>query len=168
MEYVILPKLRFTVKRDASLKNAEKLVEPEVVAKMLKTHFGNSDREMTGVVCLDKTCKAVALFITGLGGSDNCSVSIRDMCRELLLCGAERFIFFHTHPAGTCVPSKHDVEVTDMIGKAAAVLGLRFDDHIIIANDSDEYYSFAEKDRLKYEAVRYTDDIDQVVIGKLL
>ena len=46
---------------------------------------------------------------------------------------ASAIIVCHNHPSGSLEPSSEDMEVTKMILKAGAVLGIRVLDHIIFS-----------------------------------
>jgi DNA repair protein RadC len=51
-------------------------------------------------------------------------------------------IIAHNHPSGDPTPSEEDKRVTQQIAQAAATLGMKLLDHIIVAKRG--YYSFQE------------------------
>lgn len=44
------------------------------------------------------------------------------------------FILAHNHPSGDPTPSAHDRELTQVVKAAAATVGIRFLDHLIIGD----------------------------------
>ncbi len=49
---------------------------------------------------------------------------------------ASGFILAHNHPSGDPTPSAYDRELTQAVKAAAATVGLRFLDHLIIGDDT--------------------------------
>jgi DNA repair protein RadC len=43
-----------------------------------------------------------------------------------------RFFVLHNHPSGDTTPSKADIEVTQLVAKAVAAVGIALHDHIVI------------------------------------
>ena len=57
--------------------------------------------------------------------------------------GARAIILVHNHPSGDVTPSRADMEITNKINVAAAAVGIKLFDHLIVSNSG--YYSFQEK-----------------------
>jgi DNA repair protein RadC len=55
-------------------------------------------------------------------------------------------IVAHNHPAGSLEPSESDVEVTEQLKAAGAIMGIALLDHIIFNRSG--YFSFLESGRL--------------------
>ena len=53
-----------------------------------------------------------------------------------------RIIFAHNHPSGIAEPSQADIQITERLKKALALVDIRVLDHIIIG---DETTSFSER-----------------------
>ncbi|MGH7378917.1 MAG: JAB domain-containing protein, partial [Candidatus Methylomirabilales bacterium] len=49
---------------------------------------------------------------------------------------ASGFLLVHNHPSGDPTPSDHDRELTQAVKAAAATVGIRFLDHLIIGDMS--------------------------------
>lgn len=75
-----------------------------------------------------------------VGTYHNVVVSIPAILSAVLLAGTDRFIVVHNHPNGVVTPTELDVQLTDKIYRAAAQVGLYFEDHIIVA-PPDQWYS---------------------------
>lgn len=56
-------------------------------------------------------------------------------------------IVMHSHPNGICDPTDADVEATSKLIQAALTLGIKFDDHVIVADR--KYYSFSNSGLLR-------------------
>lgn len=66
-----------------------------------------------------------------------------DVFRPALLCGAHLLALGHNHPSGEVLPSPEDVELTQRIGEAGKLMGVRLLDHVIIG-DPGSYFSFVD------------------------
>ena len=73
----------------------------------------------------------------------------REVIKEALLINASSIIIMHNHPSGETLPSKADDEVTSSIAISANMFSIKLLDHIIVG--LDDYYSYMEDGRLKYE-----------------
>ena len=58
---------------------------------------------------------------------------IAAILREAILRGADSVLLAHNHPAGDPTPSLDDLRVTRRFSDAAAALGIRLLDHIVVA-----------------------------------
>lgn len=95
--------------------------------------FLNSQNKVTG-------------YKTLFSGTMNSSViDCRIVFRNALLFGASAIICLHNHPSGTATPSPEDHEITKDIVKIGILLNLKTLDHIILADGTDDYFSFADE-----------------------
>lgn len=99
-------------------------------------------QEFFGVLCLDAALQPVGFAVVSVGGVDVASVDLRIVFKPVLLSTAAAFIVTHNHPSGNAKPSAEDVALTERIRKAAAFIGLRCLDHIIVTQDSS--FSFLD------------------------
>jgi len=60
---------------------------------------------------------------------------------------AAKFVVAHNHPSGILRPSREDLLITDKINKAAQLLDIKLEDHIIICKWN--YYSFVDNGVLR-------------------
>ena len=61
---------------------------------------------------------------------------------------AVAFAVAHNHPSGNTKPSNEDDRLTKRIKTVAQELGIRFVDHIIVAEGIDNYYSYNDQGKL--------------------
>lgn len=66
---------------------------------------------------------------------DQSVVYVRKVIERALAHKASGFILAHNHPSGDCTPSSQDREITQALKAAAATVGVRFLDHLIIGDD---------------------------------
>jgi len=69
----------------------------------------------------------------------------REVIRHALIVNASAIIMAHNHPSGSIRPSEADIRLTRTIADVAKSLDLKIHDHIIIAGDSDQFFSFREE-----------------------
>ena len=56
-------------------------------------------------------------------------------------------IVVHNHPSGDCTPSDADLAITDKLIKAAEIMGINIDDHLIVSEEG--FYSFNQEGFIK-------------------
>jgi DNA repair protein RadC len=91
----------------------------------------NSNNEVIGWRCIN----------TG-----NCGETLFDLKFTLscaLSCMASNIIIAHNHPSGTLEPSLNDIQTTDRLKNAAALIDIVLLDHLIIKKTG--YYSLMDK-----------------------
>lgn len=80
------------------------------------------------------------------GGLVGTAVDLRELLRHTLLAQATSVILCHNHPSGNLRPSKEDDDLTKRAAEACKMMGIKFLDHLIVADD--KYYSYSEQGRL--------------------
>ncbi len=84
--------------------------------------FVNAKNAVTATECLQR------------GTVDQSVVYVRKVIERALAHKASGFILAHNHPSGDPTPSDHDRELTQAVKTAAATVGIRFLDHLIIGD----------------------------------
>ncbi len=84
--------------------------------------FVNAKNAVTATECLQR------------GTVDQSAVYVRKVIERALAHKASGFILAHNHPSGDPTPSAHDRELTQAVKAAAAAVGVRFLDHLIIGD----------------------------------
>lgn len=97
------------------------------------------DEGMTGqaqeclwVVALDNANRIRSIVEVARGGYHDLAVSIPSIISAVLLAATDRFVVVHNHPSGDCTPSSKDVKLTLDIARAAGVMKMEFEDHLIV------------------------------------
>ena len=73
----------------------------------------------------------------------------REQGEIVIVKGCDAFVIVHNHPSEDPKPSEHDVRLTRDISSVARLIGLRFNDHIIIGGL--DYYSFRQRAPFTFE-----------------
>jgi DNA repair protein RadC len=117
------------------------IAEPEHLVQWLQREIGPCVQEKFLAVYLDN-CHHILSCQTMFVGTVNMShVYPRDVLREALRESAVSMIIVHNHPGGSLQPGAADLNVTSLLLKSAAMMGIQIDDHLIITQNS--WFSFA-------------------------
>jgi len=88
--------------------------------------------EQFRVLFLNKRYHLVAEEVLHRGTVDHTSVYPREVIKRALEHGASALVLVHNHPTGDPTPSRDDVAMTGRLLKAAAAVGIRIHDHLVI------------------------------------
>jgi DNA repair protein RadC len=99
-------------------------------------------QEFFGVLCLSARMKPVGFAIISVGAMDAAVVDMRVLFKPVLLSNSAAFIATHNHPSGDPSPSPEDMVLTTKMVSAAALLGVRLLDHVIVAEKG--HFSFLD------------------------
>jgi len=109
---------------------------PEKAAMIIESLWDASNlaQEKFWVLALDGARKVAGAFEVTTGTLMASLVHPREVFQRAFLAGAASIIISHNHPSGALVVSESDNEVTKRISKSGEILGIKLDDHILIAN----------------------------------
>lgn len=98
------------------------------------------NEERVFVLPLDANGAALSKpILVSVGHEDGTAViDVGMIFRKALMAGAEEVIVAHNHPSGSLKPSAADFKATAKLREAAALLGVRFLDHLIIGSPDCE------------------------------
>jgi len=102
------------------------------VLDYLRMKQGFERIEQFRVIYLDKKNNMIADEEQGRGTVDHTPVYVREVVKRALEIGASAIILVHNHPSGDPTPSRADIDMTNLIVKAAAALNIRVHDHLVI------------------------------------
>ncbi len=116
-----------------SIRTRPSMKDPKMIAKYMMGMFTEPRKEEFYVLLLDSQMCIMRCELVSVGLVDRSLVhprevfraAIRELCSVVILC--------HNHPGGSIMPSKEDVEITNMLCKAGEVVGIRVVDHIIVS-----------------------------------
>lgn len=95
--------------------------------------FASADREHMVALFLDTKNRPVGRHLVSVGTVDSTPVQPRDVFRAVLVAGAVNgVILAHNHPSGDLTPSACDDEVTRLMARTGAMLGVRLIDHVVL------------------------------------
>jgi DNA repair protein RadC len=102
------------------------------VAAVTAPHLRGLRHERVVVVACDTSGGILRVTPLTEGAADRSLIPIRDVLASVLAVGGASFAVAHNHPSGTLTPSPQDIEVTAKLREAAATVGVRFLDHVIL------------------------------------
>lgn len=100
--------------------------------------------ETLRVIAVDRRNRPLCDWVAAIGSPTSCTVAPGDLLRSLLREGADGFFLVHNHPSGNASPSRADAALTRRVRRAAALVGLRFVDHLIMTEQG--YHSLLAGD----------------------
>lgn len=128
--------------RLAELKRELILNTRENVGAYLLELFSRERSEAVYEICLDAKGKLLACRRLGEGSASAVNLDIRKVVENAILYSASSVILAHNHPSGIALPSKADAQATDQVKEALKTIGVRLEDHIIVADH--DFISFSE------------------------
>lgn len=125
--------------------SSHKLSSSMDVVMYLREHLEDTDREHLYVINVDAKNRPINIHLASIGCLDGTVMSPREIFKSSILSNAAGIILVHNHPSGDCMPSDEDIHVTKKMEMACTLIGIKFLDHVIVAED---YFSFQEKSLL--------------------
>ncbi len=119
---------------------------PQEVAELAKARLGPNRREEFWVAMVDNKNRLLAWEQASRGTVDQTVVFPREVFTRALELKASGIVLVHNHPGGDPRPSAQDVELTRRMVRAAADLGVRVLDHLIVTDRA--FYSFQQEGML--------------------
>lgn len=108
----------------------------------LRPRLRAASREHFLAIPLDARNRPLAEIDVAIGGLTACALTPADVFREVLRWPAVSVVFAHNHPSGDARPSPEDLEVTERLRAAGALIGVEVLDHVIIGESG--YFSFLD------------------------
>ncbi|MFA7691762.1 MAG: DNA repair protein RadC [Candidatus Hydrogenedentales bacterium] len=112
----------------------KQVTSPQDIVNYLMPELRAYETERFICVQLDTKNKIIKWDEISKGSMDGTMSMPRDVFRPVIRDGAHAVIVVHNHPSGDPNPSPADISVTRRLAQAAALLGIRFLDHIIIGD----------------------------------
>jgi DNA repair protein RadC len=112
------------------------LKSPEAAASFFQIKLKGLKDEEIHAAFVDAKNAVIATERLQRGTVDQSAIYVRQVMERALAHKASGFILAHNHPSGDPTPSSHDRELTQGVKAAAAAVGVRFLDHLIIGDDT--------------------------------
>jgi DNA repair protein RadC len=109
-----------------------RIVSSADVATVVAPYLRGLRHERVIVVACDTSGGLLRVAPLTEGGANRSLIAVRDVLAAVLAVGGATFAVAHNHPSGTLTSSAQDTEVTVRLREAAATVGLRFLDHVIL------------------------------------
>ena len=96
--------------------------------------LGGRSRERLVVVICDNTNRVLACEVVSEGSAQRALVPIREVIVSVLRRDGTAFALAHNHPDDDPTPTTADIDASLLIEEAAAAVGLRFLDHVVVTD----------------------------------
>ncbi len=116
----------------AEIPQRHPMERPAEVARYLTLTYGDQHQEVLGALFLNGCYRLLACREIYRGTLNRAAVEPRAILKEAILAGAAVIVLFHTHPSGDLQPSGEDILFTRRMTEAAATVGIRLQDHLIL------------------------------------
>ncbi len=114
--------------------DSQTIRRPADLSPILLGHLGGLRRERVVVVVLNRGNRVTRIEPITEGSIDRSLLPIREILNVVLRHDGVAFALGHNHPSGDPTPSVHDIDSTRQLAQAAPLVGLRFVDHLILAD----------------------------------
>ena len=104
--------------------------------------FMNEQDEVVYLLCLDAKRSVLCCEEMGRGVVNSVDANVRSIVEKALKVRACSAILAHNHPGGLAIPSREDEIFTRCLYNALETVGIRLEDHIIVADG--DYVSVAD------------------------
>jgi len=98
----------------------------------LRLNYSLLEREHFGVFYLTVQNGLIKYDVEFNGTLSQCSVHPREIVKKALALNAGAVVFCHNHPSGLAKPSGADVNLTNSLKAALALVDVRVLDHLIV------------------------------------
>lgn len=125
-------------------KTAYPVYTPECIERFLEP-LKLSPNEQFISLLLNAKHEIIGLHVVSEGTISSSLVHPREVFKSALLANAYAIVVAHNHPSGSeLAPSPEDLETTEQLVKAGAILGVSVMDHVIIS-PTQSHYSLRER-----------------------
>jgi DNA repair protein RadC len=119
------------------------------VAEYYGPYLRDAKKEFFHVILLDIKNKPFHNIEISKGSLNAAIVDPKEIIKEATLRSAASIILVHNHPSGETEPSSEDIDITNRVIQACALVGVKVLDHIIIGKNKEDYLSFAKAGLIK-------------------
>jgi DNA repair protein RadC len=130
----------------AQRRRRPQLTSAREIARHIRARLHCADRECFYTLTADQKNRLIRLHLVTIGTLTEALVHPREVFRPAIEDRAAAVALAHNHPSGDPRPSAQDIALTVRMREAAALLGFRLLDHVIVGDG--EHYSFAEAGRI--------------------
>lgn len=132
--------------------NREKPVERDIISSsqsiynLMRSDIANLPHEEIWTIFLGRRNDVICRKRITSGSATASIFDIKAIMKEALLIDAQGLVLCHNHPSGTLVPSGPDDQITRKLKEGAALMDIRFLDHLILSPAG--FYSYHDSGRL--------------------
>ncbi len=123
---------------------------PYSIAEFYMERFRHQNVEYILLIMFDSGMHVIGEHILSKGTVNASLLSPREVFIQAFKEQAAGIMILHNHPGGNPVPSDNDLQITERINEAGALMDIPLIDHIILGDNS--YFSFKESGLLTLES----------------
>ncbi|MEU4598150.1 DNA repair protein RadC [Nocardia sp. NPDC023988] len=113
-----------------------RLTAPDDIARAAAPLFAGARVERLLVLICDTQNRLRHRVFVAEGAIDHVAVPVREILNTVLRHDGRAFAVVHNHPSGDPAPSPDDRRASTLLYQAAATVGLRYLDHVVIAGEN--------------------------------
>lgn len=118
-----------------SVSERPQILRPADAAALLMPRMAHLEQERCVALLLDRRHRLLREVVVGVGGIAHAPMEPREVFAAALRePGVAAVLMAHNHPSGEPAPSSEDRAITRRLADGAALLGLEFLDHVIVAS----------------------------------
>lgn len=159
-------RVRLKLAEAEPLYSTEQLTSPEKAVDVMAQALSQMDREYCCVVNLDGANHAINFNIVSIGDINQAQIPVQNVFKSAILSNAASIMLFHNHPSGSLKASIEDVNITNRLIEAGKIMNIPVIDHIIVAGETAEHFSFRESNPDMFavrEAAYYLNEPQPIV-----
>lgn len=123
------------------------LKSAQAAGEYLVPQFVGQSAERFLAICMNHKCKVLKTVVISDGTANSTALRSRQLAEAVIHTGATNVILAHNHPEGVAAPSMQDVDATRYLFSMLRNLGVKLNDHIIVAGD--DWFSMATSKKFK-------------------
>lgn len=131
---------------NVNIVNMMMLNNSDVVHETFKQVFIGLKQEKLLAVYLDNKKRLISYKVISIGTKDETIFHPREILYNAIKCNASALIIIHNHPSGIIIPSKKDIEMTNILINSCNIVGIPLLDHLI--TNTKNYYSFFKENSI--------------------
>ena len=117
------------------LKRQHSLTSAADTRHYLQSLMRDYEQEVFGCLMLDNKHRVIVFRELFRGSISSASVYPREVVKQALADNAAAVILAHNHPSGIAEPSQSDIQITERLQSALALVDIRLLDHLVIGDD---------------------------------
>ena len=125
-----------------SLQKGQILDNPGQASDAIQSRLRDKHHEVFACLYLDSQHRIIAFEELFRGTIDGAVVHPREVVKEAITLNSKAVIFAHNHPSGDPEPSQYDIQITEKLKSALALVDITVLDHFVIG---DSIVSFSER-----------------------
>ncbi len=120
---------------EALMRN-DSLSSPTDTLRYLHSQLRDRQHEIFACLMLDNRNRVIAFRELFRGTIDGASVYPREVVKQALTDNAASVILAHNHPSGVSEPSQADIQITERLKSALALVDIKVLDHVIVGEQT--------------------------------